>query len=359
MKASPNKHFITVLFGPLGDTLMALALYDDLLTLVPDATLLILTRRNAAMITALASEYPGIEVREIPRGFAALSFFARILFKRGSTLLTLGLVSVGYSCPLRAFFWALKCIPGNRLIGFHDPLFDVTLDFDISKLMIENLRRLLPYAVPGSLPVVRQPQVRLCEDIPAHFQYEKGKYIVLHLFGVSIPHTLPPERWRRIFARLRAAYPAYPLILTGTKSQQQSINEVANGMEGVHTRTDFSLSGLAYVIDNAALYIGIDTGVTHMAGLLQQKSLVIRHCSDPTWLPTYNKNARILLNSSRCTEDEPMLCAIVAEEGREYRRSTYDISDELIFDSVALAFSSNNRSLPLFPGIIDEKEVDS
>lgn len=356
MKASPKPRFITILFGPLGDGLMALALFDDILSVVPEASLLILTRRNAAMLRTLASEYPQVEVREIPRGFLALPFFVRIVLRPGWTLLTLGLVSIGYSLPLRFFFLAL--VPGNRTIGFHDRWLDVSLNFDISLLMIDNLRRLLPYALPEwqdhtGVP----PHIRMRLDKPKDFTLEKGTYIVAHLFGISIPHTLPPHRWQTLFARIKKEYPTYRIILTGTPEQRSSAEEVARGQENVDIRTDLSLHELAYLIENAALYIGIDTGVTHLAGLLQQKSLVIRHCGDPTWTPTYNPNARVLLNSSRCMPEDSIFCVPIYEEGREYRRSTYDISDELLYTSAALALSSPERSVPLFSGLVDEKSL--
>ncbi|MDB5225323.1 MAG: waaC [Candidatus Adlerbacteria bacterium] len=356
MKASPsNMRFITVLFGPLGDALMALALFDDIQRAAPDATLLILTRRNAGMMSTLATEYPQVSVAEIPRGLGVLPFFARIILRPGWTLLTLGLVSIGYSLPLRLFFLCMRLIPGNRTVGFHDPVLQVALDFDIKLLMINNLRRLLPYVLPQWRACDEAPRLRIRKDKPAAFPYAKGAYIVAHLFGVSIPHTLPPHRWRSIFAHLRAHYPGYEIVLTGTPSQRSAAQEVAEGLDGASIRTDLSMHELAYLIDSAALYIGIDTGVTHLAGLLQQKSLVIRHCADPTWVPTYNPHARILLNSSRCTPQDPMLCALISEGGREYRRSTYDISDRLILESAALALSSDARQVPGFAGLIDEK----
>jgi hypothetical protein len=356
MKASPNsKRFITVLFGPLGDALMALAFFDDVLGAAPDATLLVLTRRNAGMLRSLASEYPQVSVAEIPRGLRALPFFGRILLQPGWTLLTLGLVSVGYSLPLRLFFLLMRLVPGNRTVGFHDPWLQVSLNFDIKLLMLDNLRRLIPYVVPSWRRSDSSPRLRIRKDKPAGFPYVAGSYIVAHLFGVSIPHTLPPHRWRALFKDLRARYLDCAIVLTGTLPQRTAAEEVAQGQEGVVVLTELSMHELAYVIDNAALYIGIDTGVTHLACLLGQKSLVIRHCADPAWVPSYNPHARIVLNSSRCTPEDPMLCAVVMEDGRGYRRSTYDISDRLILESVELGLTSPERSVPGFAGVIDEK----
>jgi len=66
MRKSPR--IPTILFGHIGDTLMALALFDDILSIDPTASFLILTRRNVALTRELAAAYPNIEVREIPNG---------------------------------------------------------------------------------------------------------------------------------------------------------------------------------------------------------------------------------------------------------------------------------------------------
>jgi heptosyltransferase-3 len=336
MKASADKRFVTVLFGSLGDALMALAFFDDLLKLAPDATLLILTRRNAELLRALAREYPQIKVREIPRGLRAAPFFARLLARR-YTLLTLGLVSIGYSLPLRLFFLMLR-LAGSRTIGFHDKLLQVRLDFDISKLMIDNLRRLLPYGLPGTLAPAGAPSVRLPQDAPR--AAPQGPYVVAHLFGASISNALPPHRWRSMIGHVLKKYPACRIVLTGSPHEHGRLADIAQGFSNVEMRTDLSISELAYLVGHAALYIGIDTGVTHIAGVLQKESVIVRHCGDPTWMPSYNPNAAVLFDPSRCMPEDPLNCAIVGEEGVGYRRCAYDISDEALFGAIDRALSA-------------------
>ncbi len=177
---------------------------------------------------------------------------------------------------------------------------------------------------------------------------------MLHLFGASIKHAIPLERWRRLLGWLHHEHPGLGLVLTGMPAESEVIAEVSAGLP-VHAAVGFSMPELIEAIDGAALYVGIDTGVTHLACLLQQKSLVVRHCSDPSWVPDYNPNARILLNSRNCNPEDPTHCLVVSKEGVEYRRCAYDISDKILIESVALALSRKERHVPGFAGIIDEK----
>jgi len=105
---------------------------------------------------------------------------------------------------------------------------------------------------------------------------------------------------------------------------------------------------VAWLVGHAALYIGVDTGITHLAGVLGQKSIVISHFGDPTWIPTYNPNVRALVNSVRGKD------AYIEEDGVRYRAAMYDISDIFFLDSVRLALSNTNRTVPLFAGFKDE-----
>ncbi len=350
MQHMNSSRFITVLFGSLGDTLMALALYDDILTVAPDATLLILMRRNVGMVRELAREYPGIEVREIPDGVQILPFAARILWQRDWTLLMLGLGS-SFSWRYQLFFRALRAC-GSKTIGFYFPFLSVRIGYRIDHSMIENFRSLLPYALPEWRRTVRPPTIKLPKDEPHDFP-AAGTYIIVHPFGASIAHTLPPRRFRILFAHLAREHSDKTVVLTGTPAERVRLEELVQDLP-VRIRTDLSMTQLVWVLDHTALYIGIDTGVTHLAGVLRQKSLIIRHCSDPSWTPTYNPNARILLNSVHCNPDDPTHCLLIQEDGASYRQCAYDISDKLILDSVDIALSIKERGTPLFAGSVDE-----
>jgi len=293
-------HFLTVLFGPIGDTLMAVALCDDILSLAPGSTFLFLTRRNAKFITELTSSYPSIEVRQIPGGLAALPFFASILRERW-TLLTLGVTGV-YSMRVKLFFLALKLIPGNRTIGFNDRLpgakgwlpLQTVIQFD-ERYVIDNFRRLLAFVFTKeevqSLEG-RPPRVVLATKKPAGFTYAPGSFIAVNPFGSNAAKSLPVERAITLLSKIAEAHPAYPMVIIGGPREESEIIGIANAVKNASALPGLPLLEAAYVIDHAALYIGVDTGPTHIAGVLQQKSLVITNMQFPAWSPLYNPNAR-------------------------------------------------------------------
>ena len=250
----------------------------------------------------------------------------------------------------------IALVPGNKSIGFYDPALDVTLEYRISERIYQNFRRIVSYALPGWQDAGRPLAVRLPRVRPQGFPYEAGTYAVFHLFGTSIKHALPPERWCALLRHASRAHPGLGLVLTGTHAEQSAMAEVAAGLP-VFCATELSIQELIWVIDNAALYVGIDTGVTHIAGVLQQKSIVVRHCSDPSWIPDYNLHARVLLNSKNCNPEDPTRCLVVEDGGVEYRRCTYDISDESLRTSLDLGLSAPQRYVPGFAGVIDEAVV--
>ncbi|MDR3546813.1 MAG: glycosyltransferase family 9 protein [Candidatus Pacebacteria bacterium] len=354
---------LMVQFGPIGDALMALALFDDILTLGPQATLLIITRRNAGLLRDLASAYPQVEVREIPNGIRSIPFFLSLLTKQW-TLLMLG-VALNYSFRLKLFFFALSVIPGNCTIGLDDrekgkgwlPL-QIAIKPDTSLPIIQNFRRLISYigAFDTTVLATRAPHVRLACGKPHDFSYAPGSYIVVHLFGMALWRTLPQRRWKTLFKKINDAYPDLPIVFTGSSKDCAMLEDIANTIPNARVCIDLPILEVAGIIDAAALYIGVDTGITHLAGVLQQKSVIITHLADPRWRPEYNPNARILVNSKRCTCGTPEEC-YAEEDGVLYRRCLYDITDEAVLAAVRFALSTPDRHVSAFAGLADENQA--
>ena len=344
---------------------MVLSLFDEIFTIRPDTEVLIITRRNADLIRSLAKEYPNIQVRQIPNGIRSLPFFLAILTKQW-TLVTFG-VALNYSMRLKIFFWALSRIPGNRSIGLDDRIsgkgwlpLQVALMPDDSLRIIDNFRRMLPFilnldASSPQLTTHGAPKVRLDMSIPATFPWAPKKYIVVHFFGMAPYRSLPVERWKSVLLSLTEANPTFSLVFTGDEKDRSKLEEIAKALPQAYLCIYQPILEVAGIIDEAALYIGVDTGITHLAGVLHQKSIILSHNGDLRWTLTYNPNARILVNSKRCT------CAIDGDcyevvEGIQYRRCLIDISDALIMSSVQKALANPDRSVPSFAGRFDEYE---
>lgn len=265
---------------------------------------------------------------------------------------------------LKLFLWALTHIPGNRTVGFNDRLpgerkwlpLEVVLQFDGSKYIIDNFRALLPYVYREERTKElfgRAPHVRLQTTLPKNFSHNPGAYIAINPFSNSSHRSWPLWRWKELLTRISQEFPQYPLLILGGPKEVQWVEELSQTVPGSTALQSLPLLEAAGVIDAAALYIGVDTGPTHIACVLQQKSLIISHFRFPTWRPTYNPHARVIANSRRCECMRGGKCVVV-EDGKEYSYCMYDISDDFVLSSVRLALSSPERSIPSFAGFIDE-----
>ncbi len=355
--------YVTVLFGPIGDAIMTAALFDDILSLDSDARFLVLARNNASMMRDIMGGYPQVEIREIPAGLTSFGVYASIFIKR-CNFLALG-VAGKYSARIKLFFTLLALRPGNRVIGFNDRdsgqqsklWIHKVFFFDPTARTIDNFRKLLPPLFGNRAEALfgKPPHVAFDLQKPEGWAHAPGTYITIHFFGSRVIRRLPVRRMVTLLTELRQHYPDYTLVLTGSRDDRDAAEELQRAVPDIVLFIDKPLLEVGYVIEHAALYVGVDTGITHLAGVLQQKSIILSHSADPMWMPLYNPNARVLLNSSRCTCWTTGDC-IVVEDGIAYRRCLVDISDALILESIRLAMQGASRSVPGFAGKIDEKD---
>lgn len=324
-------------FGPIGDTLLMLAFFDDILRLEPAARFTVLASVNAGTIRELSAAYPSVEIVRIP-GPAGLPTFALGLLRRKSTVIVPG-VARTYSLKLKLFFWILSLRPGNLVLGFREwsgmrgwlP-FDRSFSFDFKKPVMENYRGLIQYILPDSLPSretagFQPPRVRLNLQKPSDFPLPPGSYLIVHMFGTRARYSFPPKRWRLLLTELRRRFPSHQLVLTGGAKDETAINRIADGVPGVRTFINRPILEVAGIIHDAAAYIGVDTGITHLAAVQGVKSVVIGHNTDPMWLPYYNPNGSVLTDNTRCLcrGDKSGDC-VIYEDSAAYRRCTYDVS---------------------------------
>jgi len=357
-----NKNFLAFTFGPIGDTIMMLAFFDDILTIDPSAKFVIISRKNIGLIRELTCKYPSVEVRQIPSGLQSLPFFASLLSKRW-IFLALG-VAGAYSLRIKLFFLALSILPGNKTLGFDDnpgkkgnwmPL-DRVLTFSESVFMIENFRSLLEGVYPEEkLEQIRNRAPHMLLDIqkPANFDLPKGSYVATNYFSTSSLRSWPVSRWKVLTAKLIAAFPDYKFVLLGGPADAQPIDEIVKAAPEAIPLASLPLREAGWVIEHAAAYIGVDTGITHLASVMQQKSLTVSHFRYPTWQPTYNPYGRAIANSRRCECGDHGKCEIEIG-GVRYGRCMNDVSDDIVIESMRLALSRPDKFVPGFAGFIDE-----
>lgn len=340
-----NQRLIWISFGPIGDTLLMLAFFDDLLRLEPDMRFKVLTSANAKTIKELSAAYPSVEVVQIPGAAGLIPFMARLMRKR-STVIVPG-VARTYSLQIKLFFWALSLRPGNLILGFREWTgmqgwlpFDRSYSYDFKSSIIDNYRRLIPDFLPGKKIVPRPPHVNLILNKPSSPDslLPTTPYFVIHMFGTRPRYSFPPKRWHLLLTEIRKRFPSYGLVLTGATKDEALIKEVSKDIPGIHLYVDRPILDVASVIYGSALYIGVDTGITHLAAVQGVKSVVIGHNTDPMWLPYYNPNGVVLTNNARCLckGDKSGDC-VVYEDSVAYRRCTYDVTIEDVCKAIEKA----------------------
>ncbi|MBU6427151.1 hypothetical protein KGQ27_02830 [Patescibacteria group bacterium] len=347
MKKGSTNRIIWMSFGPIGDTLLMLAFFDDLLRLEPDMRFTVLASTNVKIIRELSSAYPSIEVVQIPEILGMLPFLAK-LFRYQSTVIVPG-VARTYSSRLKYFFYLLSMRPGNLVVGFKEWTgmqgwlpFDKSYGYDFKMSIINNYRRLIPDFLPGKNLEPRPPRVNLNLHKPVDFPFKSGGYFVVHMFGTRARYSFPPKRWRSLLYELRRIFPGYRLVLTGAKKDEVIIKEITSGIEGILLFINRPVLEVASIIHDSALYIGVDTGITHLAAVQGIKSVVIGHNTDPMWLPRYNPNGVILTNNSRCLcKGDKVGSCTTYEDGKEYRRCTYDLTVEDVIMAIHDKLSSS------------------
>lgn len=290
--------------GAIGDTLMTLSLFDAMHKVNKSFSFEIIATRNVAAIKELAGFFPAVRVincAELYR-IKTLRYFATVFFSPRIAVVPPTFGVHPFLVKLMVGFLTLR--PGNITFGFTDkgrwqPYKEV-LVFNIVKLFYENL--LMIPEVLGICIQSRIPYLKLKPE-SASFQFHElasKKYIVVHPFAANPKRSLPPGRWIDLLRHLVSTYHDVEVVVTAAKSDAVSAHVLVSSVPEIVSVVGVSLEDLAVLIDKACVYIGVDTGITHLAGVLQKKSVIIGNLSNPCWLPYYNNNARILFEKARC-----------------------------------------------------------
>jgi ADP-heptose:LPS heptosyltransferase len=331
--------------GQIGDALMALSVLAEFLEREPDGRVIYLARRNATIIADLARAYPRIQVVHVPKNsFKALLLVAR-LFLSGQYIVEVPPTPGNHSREVKYLAALFKLLRGNRVTGVRDrgawEPYTNTIVYDHTTTYLNNVRRQLRV---DDLPVSADdtpPLLQLSTRIPKDFLLQPQSYIAVHPFPTLPSKSLPMRRWRTLLVELSQKYPELSFVITGSKENDAAAHQMAQGIPRTIVAIGYPILEVAGIIKDSALYIGVDTGITHLAGVLQHTSVVLGQRSSPTWLPYYNPNTMVLLNTARCTCDNGKRDCLVEEDGQMYYRCLYDITDDAIFEAVDISLKNN------------------
>ena len=323
---TPRVQLLWLAFGPIGDSLMMTAVIHELVECNPKISIRIGARRNERMIREMLSEYSQVEVTRLRSIGDSITFLrnthnAYLLIP--PTFGVHGIHVKGLALTARHLFRV-------RTLGFSDKGFiqpyTIKHIFNIDSPYIDNIALLLRTA-GFALPERIIPNPNLPE-LPVMSLGAQMPFIFVQLFAGNPSRTFSESRWRDVLTKIRHRYPIHELVVSLSKENKTSAEVIVRDLPNTHLYIDLSIPELVYALKHAKVFIGPDTGVTHIASVLGKNSVVIGNQSNPTWLPTYNPKAHILYASAQCTCDGKKGGECVVEDsGKKYLACMYNIKD--------------------------------
>ncbi|MFA5987492.1 MAG: glycosyltransferase family 9 protein [Candidatus Paceibacterota bacterium] len=339
-------NFLSVSSGVIGDFLMTVNLAENFyLSSGEKIKTTIFASRNAYFLEELLGDgYPYIKIVPINfKGLISSHIFSLILSKN---LVVLPMLFKGY--PFKSlFFMKLFCLwPGSCLVGFsgvspyswYNKFFYTTeIVFDLKREFFDNLLATLNIA--GLSVSFSIPRLHLRQRVESLAAGDvEGKYIVFHVAASRPRRTLPVKRWSSLVNDVLAIDDSISIVFTGSPADSSFVEQIIGGKDSQRCKNlagKINASALLRVIDRAILYVGVDTGITHLAAMLEKEMVVLGHNESPTWLPSYNKKALILVDKSECVckGDNSVRCTR-SYDGREYTKCMLGVSNEKILASI-------------------------
>jgi len=322
---SNTKKIIWFSQGAIGDALMMASLFEYVLTQNPDTEIIIITNQNKHLIAEIFKCYKKIDIQDI--NFRSISFFTNNIYIFPPTF---GMHPKKYK--LLSFLVSLNA--KNKIVSFKDKdgkgLGKINLDFDKDILFIKNLEKILPYLnleKPKSIMVPKLP----VDPTFRNLYLKNLKYLVIHPFAANPIRSLPAHRWKKILKYININFPNITIVITGSKKDSGLAEQLIEGNRAISLAGKTSFPELVDIIKNSTVFLGVDTGITHLASVLKKKVILIGNLSNPTWLPYYSEETSVLFNDKNCScvGDKSGEC-YVWENDQKYYRCMYEITDEAI-----------------------------
>jgi len=141
----------------------------------------------------------------------------------------------------------------------------------------------------------------------------------LHPFGAVEKRSILGDDLKRLLLFVLEHEPGLSIVITGSGDDRKKIGELVGSISSdrvCNVSGAATMEEITSLIFYSKLYVGVDTGITHLASFLGKKSLVIAHNGTPNWLPYYNPLSRILYKIEGCTHS--------GTEGRDHLEKCRD-----------------------------------
>jgi hypothetical protein len=142
--------------------------------------------------------------------------------------------------------------------------------------------------------------MRVAPHLPAEL-YGKAPspepVIVLHLFGGLLRRSVSASQGTELLATIAKAFPHHLLVLTCASHEEPLARAMAAGTSA-EVRSNLSAREAVSLLVSARAYVGVDTGMTHLAAHLGVPAVVLGHYANDSWMPTYSPTVRLVRGPS-------------------------------------------------------------
>jgi ADP-heptose:LPS heptosyltransferase/glycosyltransferase involved in cell wall biosynthesis len=283
--------------GSIGDFLMWIYLSEQLVNGGQFSKVIMVVPRNADFLRDFLEQYPYITVVEISPQHPLRVL--KLLKSHQSVVIhpTIGRIPL----RLKLLAWFVAQGVGSELAGFKDSgplcwLYNKLFTYDTTKPYIDTVRELA--RVMGGHSDTEPPllHVATATDVLAKYNLQDKKYIVFNPGASNPRRTFTLEAATEFVRSISEKHPDVQIVLCGSKKEAPFIGEI---IQKANTKNAFQAVGLpakdiATLIRHAHLFVGTDSGMTHLAAFLGTKVLEVAHDATANWLAWYVPQATVL-----------------------------------------------------------------
>ena len=301
--------------GSIGDFLMFILLAELLQKsgYIDHSTIVV--PRNLNFLRGLIEAYPHISAMEVSRRSGWGQIVKRM---RHPNLVIIQPTPGKIPFRIKALGWLISRSSGTEFIGFQDKgplcklLYSKTLVYHTDRLYSENIHNIV--RALGAPVLVQVPDLKITADFKSvqASGLDQRRYIVFHP-GASAPkRAFTVRAAREVIEHVLKRDSEMHVVLSGSSAEGKWIEEIRNGIqnkERIINAIGCSAQQIAAFIQSAELFIGTDSGITHLACFLRARVIVAAHYGTANWLPFYCPSATVLY---RLAEEEAV------RQSREY-----------------------------------------
>lgn len=283
--------------GSIGDFLMYLYLAEQFRQANPNVSVRIVMPRNAAFLRGFLKEYPYITIIEISKWKV---WRLPQLFLRQRNLIAVIHPTIGHiPVRIKILGWLLTRRPGTVLIGFWDrgplcSLYSKMLRYDPETPYHETLNHIAEAlgVQRAGIPVLRftpNPEVLAARGL------RTDGHIVIHPGASTRARSFTAETIAALIQCINTHAPDLSIVLSGSETDRDLLAEASTHGRNVLCAVGASAEEIATIVGAARVYVGIDTGISHLACFLNVPAIVAAHeATQIVWLPWYAPTATVL-----------------------------------------------------------------